>query len=56
MCMYSTFTHIQDCVSLYQCMCGSDDLCAPKLSVLNVRMLSGLILSLYGYVAMSEAV
>lgn len=59
MCMsvYCRFTHIAAAwpsinVNVYV----SDGLCAPKLSVLNVRMLSWLTLSLYIYIVMSESV
>lgn len=57
MCMsvYCRFTHIEAAWPSIN-VNVSDGLCAPKLSVLNVRMLSCLTLSLYIYIAMSESV
>lgn len=57
MCMsvYCRFTHIEAAWPSIN-VNVSDGLCAHKLSVLNVRMLSCLTLSLYIYIAMSESV
>lgn len=55
-CILNSHTFKAACPSIRVSVCVSDGLCAPKLSILNVRVFSWLTLSLHAYVAMCESV